>query len=237
MNAIHYDTDNQARRRACRNQEVRGRPSTDRRSFLVPVITQRRLQARYDSILRAAKDVFAEHGYADASIGDIARRAGVSDGLVYRYFENKRDLLYHVLRVFYERLIKNLEETVLRENGFEARLRSLIRGHMDVFVADAALCRLFISEVRVASDYQDSPIQDLNRLYTSVLNRIVDAAQAAGEIRRDINPRLLRDVIFGAIEHWAWRLLGGRGEVDAAAAARELTTLLVHGMADRDASA
>jgi AcrR family transcriptional regulator len=203
----------------------------------LPVITQRRLQARYDSILQAAKHVFAERGYADASIGDIARRAGVSDGLVYRYFANKRDLLYHVLRVFYERLIKDLEETVLRESGFEARLRSLIRGHMDVFVADAALCRLFISEVRVASDYQDSPIQDLNRLYTSILIRIVDTAQGAGEIRRDINPRLLRDVIFGAIEHWAWRLLSGRGELDAAATARELTTLLVHGAATRQASA
>jgi TetR/AcrR family fatty acid metabolism transcriptional regulator len=204
---------------------------------IVPVISARRKQDRYDSILDAAKSVFAERGFAGASISDIARRAAVSDGLVYRYFENKRDLLYHVLRVFYERIIEDLEATVLRETRFEARLRKLIRRHLEVFVSDADLCRLFISEVRVASDYQGSAIQELNRSYTSILIRIVDAALADGTIRRDVNPHLLRDVIFGAIEHRAWRFVNGRGDLDTARTARELTKLLVNGMNIKDAAA
>jgi AcrR family transcriptional regulator len=203
----------------------------------VPVITARQRQDRYDTILAAAKSVFAERGFVGASIGDIARRANVSDGLVYRYFDSKRDLLFHVLRVFYERIIAELEESVLRETRFEARLRKLIRRHLEVFVADADLCRLFISEVRVASDYQGSAIQALNRDYTAILIRIVDAAQAEGAIRRDVNPRLLRDVIFGAIEHRAWRYVNGRGELDTARTARDLTKLLVNGMNVKDAAA
>jgi TetR/AcrR family fatty acid metabolism transcriptional regulator len=151
------------------------------------------MQDRTDAILDAAKSVFAESGFAGASIADIARRAGVSDGLVYRYFENKRDLLFHVLRAFYQRIIADLQTTVLREPQFEAR---------------------------VASDYQGSAIQALNRTYTSILIRIVDAAVAAGEIRADIDPRLLRDVIFGAIEHRAWRIIHGRGGIDPAQTAR-----------------
>ncbi len=198
--------------------------------MIVPVITAQRTQERTDAILDAARSVFAECGFARASIGEIARRAAVSDGLVYRYFENKRDLLHHVLRQFYERIIEDLERTVLRHTGFEARLRALIRRYLEVFAADADLCRLFISEMRVASDYQGSAIQQLNRDYTSVFIRIVDQALADGTVRRDVNPRLLRDVIFGAIEHRSWRFVNGQGELDIARTARDLTKLLVHGM-------
>jgi len=194
------------------------------------------MQARYDSILAAAKSVFTEHGFAGASISDIARRAGVSDGLVYRYFTNKRDLLYHVLRVFYERIMTDLEADVLRQTRFEDRLHLLIGRHLDAFVADAALCRLFISEVRVASDYQGSAFQELNRRYTAILIRIVDEALAAGAIRRDVNPRLLRDVIFGAIEHRAWSFVNGRGDLAKDRTAHELTTLLLRGMVVNEAA-
>src|SRR6266568_463423 len=203
------------RRRAGRGRSMQPHchDTTDRWSWLVPAISAQRMQARYDSILAAAKSVFTEHGFAGASISDIARRAGVSDGLVYRYFTNKRDLLYHVLRVFYERIMTDLEADVLRQTRFEDRLHLLIGRHLDAFVADAALCRLFISEVRVASDYQGSAFQELNRRYTAILIRIVDEALAAGAIRRDVNPRLLRDVIFGAIEHRAWSFVNGRGDL------------------------
>ncbi|MFT3953000.1 MAG: TetR/AcrR family transcriptional regulator C-terminal domain-containing protein [Piscinibacter sp.] len=72
---------------------------------------------------------------------------------------------------------------------FEARLRGLIHRHLEVFVAEADLCRLFISEVRTATDYQGSPIQQLNRRYTSILMRIVDDGIANGEVRGDIEIR------------------------------------------------
>lgn len=194
------------------------------------------MQERYDSILDAAKTAFAERGFANVSINEIAKRAGVSDGLVYRYFESKRDLMYSVLHVFYGRIMLDLEATVLQETRFEARLELLIRRHLEVFVADAALCRLFISEVRVASDYPGSAIHELNRQYSSILVRIVAEAQATGAVRPDLSPRLLRDVIFGAIEHRAWRFVNGRGSLAIAETARELTRLLVHGTGTGPAS-
>jgi AcrR family transcriptional regulator len=196
----------------------------------MPVISAKRMQDRADSILRAAKTVFSEKGYEGSSIADIARAADVSDGLVYRYFRNKRDLLYHVLRVFYERILVDLERHVMAETTFEAQLRELIRRHLSVFIADTDLCRLFISEVRVASDYHGSAIQELNRAYTSVLIKIVDQAVAAGTVRGDINPRLLRDIIFGAIEHRAWRFVNSRGALDVEETTDELTALLTRGL-------
>lgn len=196
----------------------------------MPQISAQRMQDRYNSILDAAKHVFAQKPFEQASIAEIARAANVSDGLIYRYFESKRDLLYHVLRVFYERTMIDLEQGAAAQVRFDKRLQSLIRRHLETFVADADLCRLFISEVRVASDYPGSAIQQLNRRYTSILLKIVDEGVAAGEVRPDVNPRLVRDVIFGAIEHLAWRSVGGRAKLDVVATTQELTALIVGGV-------
>ena len=196
----------------------------------MPAISPQRMQDRYDAILDAAKGAFADKGFEGTSIADIARAAQISDGLVYRYFRNKRELLYEVLRKFYERILLDLETQVFRHDGFAAQLETLIRRHLEVFVSDTDLCRLFISEVRTASDYQGSSIQELNRLYTSVLIRIVKNAVKTGEVRSDVNPRLLRDVIFGAIEHLAWRHVNGKGQLRVAQTARDLTLMLTSGI-------
>jgi TetR/AcrR family transcriptional regulator, fatty acid metabolism regulator protein len=196
----------------------------------MPALSPQRMQDRYDAILDAAKGIFADKGFEGTSIADIARAAQISDGLVYRYFRNKRELLYAVLRKFYERILLDLETQVFRHDGFAVRLETLIRRHLEVFVSDTDLCRLFISEVRTASDYQGSSIQELNRLYTSVLIRVVKNAVKTGEVRSDVNPRLLRDVIFGAIEHLAWRHVNGKGQLRVAQTARELTLMLTSGI-------
>lgn len=196
----------------------------------MPVISAERRQNRHDVILDAAKQAFAMTGYEAVSIAQIARAAGVSDGLVYHYFHDKRELLFHVLRTFYERIIRDLESTVLQEHSFENRIEALIRTHLEVFVADTDLCRLFISEVRVAADYHGSAIQKLNRAYTAILIKVVEEAAAAGEIIADFPPRLLRDAIFGAIEHRAWRYVNGRGDLDTAGTARDLTRLFTRGL-------
>jgi TetR/AcrR family fatty acid metabolism transcriptional regulator len=196
----------------------------------MPAISPQRMQDRYDAIVEAAKSAFSEKGYEATSIADIARTAQISDGLVYRYFRNKRELLYEVLKKFYERILLDLETQAFEHDAFPARLEALIRRHLQVFVADTDLCRLFISEVRTASDYEGSSIQELNRQYTSVLIRIVRDAVKAGEVRPHVNPRLLRDVLFGAIEHLAWRHVKGKGQLRVTQTARDLTLMLTSGI-------
>ena len=124
----------------------------------MPAISAERRQQRYDTILEAAQQCFSELGFEAVSITQVAESAKVSDGLVYHYFKDKRDLLFHVLRAFYGRIVVDLEDKVFKRKTFEARLEALIRTHLEVFVADRGLCRLFISEVRVAPDYAGSEI-------------------------------------------------------------------------------
>ncbi len=202
----------------------------------MPVISAQKMQDRRDSILAAARDAFAKNGFEGTSIADIARAAGVSDGLVYRYFANKRDLLNAVLTEFYERTMVDLEAIAARDAPFERRLHDIIHRHIEAFVLEADACRLFISEVRTAADYQGSAVQQLNRRYTSILVRIIESGIATGEVRADIEMRLVRDVIFGAIEHRTWAAVNGR-PLDIDATAKGLVELLRYGLMARPESA
>ena len=55
--------------------------------------TVKQPEVRRQEILKAALDLFCEKGYEGASIADLARRLGISQGLCYRYFPSKRALL------------------------------------------------------------------------------------------------------------------------------------------------
>jgi TetR/AcrR family transcriptional regulator, fatty acid metabolism regulator protein len=199
----------------------------------MPAISAQRMRDRHDAILAAATRVFAGKGYVSASITDIAREADISDGLIYKYFANKRDLLERVLKVFYEKTIADLETQVAQGRNFESRLYALVSGHLAAFVSDIDLCRLFISEVRTASDYRGSAIQQLNRRYTQILIKIVEQGIADGEIKGDLDPRLVRDMLFGAIEHTSWRHVRGIRPLEVPPIARAMTDILLNGLAVR----
>ena len=59
---------------------------------------QRRPEERPRQILGAALDVFAEKGFARATMDEIAEAAGITKGTIYLYFKSKKDLLLEVIR-------------------------------------------------------------------------------------------------------------------------------------------
>ena len=201
----------------------------------MPVISTERSKDRRDSILAAASAIFSRKGYEAASIAEIAQAAGVSDGLVYKYFDSKRDLLIAALTAFYERVISDFERQSGAGATFAERLRNLVRTHLGVFANDTGLCRLFISEVRVSTDYPGSSVQLLNKRYTAVLVRLVREGIERGEVSADTDPLVVRDLLFGAIEHMVWRHIVGRRTLDCDRLAREVTLIIVGGIADQAA--
>lgn len=196
----------------------------------MPRLTQARRQLREDELLGAARLEFARSGYEATSISGIARRANVSDGLIYRYFADKRALLAAVLEQYMGEIIAEAETVVFAERGFARRIEHLMIVQLRAFAEEPAICRLYIRQLRDASDYTGSPIHAQMRRYTALLLRIAEEAREAEEIGADIDPRLLRDLVFGGIEHIAWRHLANNDAFDVEGIAAQLARIISGGI-------
>lgn len=196
----------------------------------MPRIAAEKMEARRESIVLAARSIFVVKGYAAATVTDIAQAAGISDGLLYRYFGGKRELLMEVLEVFYTDIIAGTERAIGEEPTFQRKLEVLVRRHLQAFADDPDLCRLFISEVRTLDDYVGSTTQELNRRYTHILTDLIAWGQERGFIAPDTDPRLARDFLFGGIEHLAWREIASGRTIDVAHRTAQVVRLLMAGL-------
>jgi AcrR family transcriptional regulator len=189
-----------------------------------------RTSRRAAEILDAARVLFARNGYESTSVSDIAGAVGVADGAIYRHFPSKRAVLYEVIREFYEPVIDMASENVNGIVDVRQRLRYLIWLQVRAFTEQPELCRLIIAEARPMEDYYESEIADLNRRYTSLLVDVVVAGQHDGTFRRDVEPTMVRDLVYGGIEHIAWGAVTGRGEIDPDVVADDLAGLICGGL-------
>lgn len=188
--------------------------------------TPRRMR-RAAEIRAAARATFLEKGFNGASVGEIAAKVGVVEGLVYSYYPTKRDLLNAVLGGMYEPLIADIEDSFSRLAGFRSRLRFLIWRHLRVYVEEPGLSRLVLHEVRTGPEYFKSVLHELHVRYTAFLMRTVEEAIADGEIPADTDAEMLRSMVYGTIEHRMWGTLFGRGTIDVEATADRFTRMIV----------
>lgn len=187
-------------------------------------------ERRISDIMAAAKEVFAEKGYSDALISDIALRAGVVEGSIYRFFANKRELLVKVVELWFEQMLHEEAKQFEAVRGVWNQLRFLVHTHLMSIRRDPALARLMFQEIRPSSDYRNSRLFELNRAYTQRVVDVVKAGVVSGELKRDASPGLVRDMIFGCIEHRTWAFLRQEGDFDPDATADMISNMIYSGV-------
>jgi AcrR family transcriptional regulator len=174
--------------------------------------------------------VFSAKGFERASMAEIAALVGVVEGAIYKHFPSKRELLFEATRSVYEPVIASARSELVGIRGTRNRLRFVIWRLLQSFVEQPGLCRLIIQEIRLHDDYPGSVIQQLNREMSAFVLAILEQAKAAGELRSDLRPTLVRDAIFGGVEHLAWKVLVGRGAIDVDGQSDLLTDLILRGV-------
>lgn len=187
-------------------------------------------ERRVADIMAAAKHVFESKGYDEALISDIAERADVVEGTIYRYFSNKRDLLVKVIEHWYEVMLSDYDARLEGITGTRNRLRFMIWRHLSAIHDDPALCRLMFQQMRNGTDYMGTAAFELNRRYTRRTLDIVREGIAKGEFRPDVSQHVVRDMIYGCVEHRTWAYLRGEGALDTNAAADAIVDMVFRGL-------
>ncbi len=201
---------------------------TDKRSF-VRLPREQRMR----DIETAARSVFSQHGFEAAPINEIAAKAGISEGSIYKFYANKRDLLHTILKSWYQQMIADYKAKLEGVEGTRAQLHIVIWQHLKSIKDNPDLCRLFYSEVRNAQDYYATDLYQLNREYTRVLMEILKDGISVGDIRPDVSMALVRDMIFGGVEHHVNAFLMNRGNFNNDSVAKQLSDMIYAGIAMR----
>jgi len=188
-------------------------------------------EQRAAEILRQARIVFCEKGFDETLVSDIAERAGVVEGSVYHYFPTKRDLLIKTVEEWYTGLISGYDQRLQTIVGTWNRLRFMIWGHLYVIHDEPEMAKLIINEIRPGPEYRETAIFTLNRDYTRRTLGIIDDAVASGEFRPGVSRDVVRAMIYGGVEHYAFAFLRGEGDYSPDTAADALTDLIYRGLA------
>ena len=148
---------------------------------------------RREEILQASLHLFATKGFHGTSMRDIARSADITEGLIYHYFENKRDLFRAIIDEYsFLPLLRTLPQ-LAEQLDLRALLIVLARGFFDVLHQNTELARLLLQEVQVFPEEKEAFFADAVGESIQELSRILDDRmneRARAKVDPDISARL-----------------------------------------------
>ena len=160
---------------------------------------RRRPEARPAEILAAALEVFAERGFQAARLEEVAKRAGVSKGALYLYFETKADLFRAVVTDAISPNIERVKAMASAEVPFEQAARMGIGMLARTVATDrrvSGVVKLVIAESRnhpeLATIWHETVVDP----GVTLISGLIAAAQSRGEVRPG-DPRLFAFGLMG----------------------------------------
>jgi TetR/AcrR family fatty acid metabolism transcriptional regulator len=160
-----------------------------------------RSAAKYQAILDAALEVFARKGFYEAKITEIARAAGVADGTIYLYFKNKDDLLISLFEAKLEEVNAGLQRDLDGVVGARERLRHVIRYHLRRAGEQPSLTAFMTIELRRSQKFMKRYAKAQLANYLGQWEAVIDEGKREGVFRPDISTGILKNLLFGALDH------------------------------------
>lgn len=162
------------------------------------------------AILKAAEHIFARKGFQTATISDIAKKAKVSEATIYEYFSSKEELLFAIPAEIVQQYQEKNREILPYIHGAANKLRFLIHRHLALYEDNPDYANVVMLILKGNPNFLKtesySVVQSSARNYIQVLEEGIES----NEFRRDMDPYVIRAMIWGSIEHLVTRksLLG-----------------------------
>ena len=104
------------------------------------------VEFRHAEILEAARRVFAQKGFEEASVDAIAHSAGVAKGTLYLYYSSKRDIFWEALKCGLDDLCDRLEESVRAAGSTEEKIRAFMVTKLNYFEGNRDFFKFYLAE-------------------------------------------------------------------------------------------
>lgn len=197
---------------------------------------RRRKEERPGDIVAAALQIFSEKGFAGARIEEIAKRAGVSKGTLYLYFETKEEMFRAVVR---EVVVPNVETVRAAFEAADMPFADLLRLFLPKFaeivttVPIGAVAKMVVGESRNFPELAKVWHDDVILKAVGLIAGLIERAQAKGEVRAG-DPRthafsIMGPMLIGVLWRETFTPVGGAA-LDLSAIARQHAETVLGGL-------
>jgi AcrR family transcriptional regulator len=146
----------------------------------------------HERIVEAAREAFAEHG-PEAQMDDVARRAGVGVGTLYRHFQTKEALVGELIRLKLSAFAARARAALEEEGDPWELFAGVLRDQAEVMATDAAHQRVTFASTQESVDHAQPAIDELSEAMEELLRR----AKRSGALREDVTVADIRTLMCG----------------------------------------
>jgi len=153
-----------------------------------------------DRILKAAEDLFADKGFKETTVRDIAGKATVNVALINYHFGSKEDLYKEILRERFAPLVSAIE-AITADPTLKSmeRLERLVDTYLDFVFENPTIPRLIVREMSLRSEISLWFVREITSKITGHIFMVALDAQARGLVRKDVDIGVLFPSLIGAI--------------------------------------
>jgi AcrR family transcriptional regulator len=189
----------------------------------------REVPASIAAKLPAAASVFAERGFDDARIDDVAKRVGVPRATLYYYFSGKEDILAFLLRSLLDDVAAAVQKAVTGRGGGVARLRAALRAQLEVLAANPETAQLLVANLGKAGRLTDIAVA-VRAAFHEPVRSVLAAGVAEGSLR-DVDVERAASALFGAVILTGLHEIALNGRHDPDEVLNDVSTVVLDGLA------
>ncbi len=152
-------------------------------------------------IADALKTLLEEKDFNSITSAEIANISGVNEALIYRYYQDKRGLLHHILSAYLRESESQINAYLKDTTGTFNKLKQIIWHTFDTYDKNRIFAKILLIEVRNFPGYFKSETYYLAKQYSLIMLKLLNEGIDNGEIRNDISAWHMMQTIIGAVEH------------------------------------
>ena len=197
--------------------------------------TQKQIQSEQtqQKIIEAATQLFVRKGFYGTSISDLAQATGLTKGALYHHFENKDAIFFAVIQTVRDTWENEVARDVLEAKDAPTRLTLLLDNHARLLKKNETICLVLNGLMMEMEGINPEFMLALREIYgelTQFIEHIIKRGQKAGEIKSDLDPRLVSLNIVGMLRAIGCSRVFSHMDVEYAAMTENLKQILLNGL-------
>jgi len=189
---------------------------------------------RREELLRIAAGLFAEKGFKNTTVRDIADAAGILSGSLYHHFDSKESMVDEILSTFQEELFAKYDEVLESDVDTRAKIEAAVRLSFEAIDQHHFEVAIFQNEADYLGTFERfGYLADRNAQSREVWMRLLTEGVSTGVLRRDLDVelvyRFIRDTVWVAVR---WYRPGG--ELSHETVADQYLAILLDGIATEE---